>query len=121
MNLFKNLFEVAPKEELYITKLTRPLSFWTILLTFIILLFLNSFNIIHTDSLYLEILKSVLMTMTGFYFTARAIEKIASSKYSAVNLNNLDNSSKNIINTATADFNESSQVKKINPDKIAEI
>jgi len=86
-----NLFDIAPQGELYITKLTRPLSFWVVLITFIILLFLNSFNIIHTDSLYLEILKSVLMTMTGFYFTARAIEKIASYKYNQNNKNNLMN------------------------------
>ena len=83
------LFEPAPAGELLITKITRPLSFWIVLITFIILLFLNSFNIIKTDQLYLEILKSVLITMTGFYFTARSLEKISQ---------NIANNSKNTKN-----------------------
>jgi len=107
------LFEVAPQGELLITKITRPISFWVVLVTFIILLFLNSFNLIHTDSLYLEILKSVLMTMTGFYFTARAFEKIAAYKYqnntsntnpSNVNINNVNNTNSNTINPDKLNF-----------------
>jgi len=78
---FSNLFKPAENKELLITKITRPVSFWFVLLTFIILLVLNSFNVIHTDNLYLEILKLILLTMVGFYFTARSAEKIASYKY----------------------------------------
>ena len=88
--MFKELFQEAPNKELYITKLTSPLSFWLVLLTFIILIFLNSFHIVKTDSLYLEILKAVLMTMTGFYFTIRGLEKIAQYKYTDNKINNIN-------------------------------
>jgi len=73
---FKDLFSYTQDGEMYFTKITRPLSYWIILITFIILLILNSFNIIHTEQGYVEILKQVLLTMVGFYFTARTIEKI---------------------------------------------
>ena len=71
-----NLFSYTQDGEMYFTKITRPLSYWIILITFILLLILNSFNIIHTEPGYVEILKQVLLTMVGFYFTARTIEKI---------------------------------------------
>jgi len=76
----KNLFNFTQDGEMYFTKITRPLSYWIVLITFIILLILNSFNIIHTEQNYVEILKQVLLTMVGFYFTARTIEKIMSNK-----------------------------------------
>ncbi len=105
------LFSIAPQGELYITKVTRPLSFWVVLLTFIILLFLNSFKIIHTDSLYLQILKSVLMTMVGFYFTARTVEKVAA--YYSKKL-----STKNPSISSSSNSTSISSISSLNPDKL---
>jgi len=74
-------YNVNQDNDLLFTKITRPGSFWTVLISFIILLFLNSFGVIYTDPMYLEILKQLLQTMTGFYFTSRGIEKIAKIVY----------------------------------------
>jgi len=73
---FSFLFEYTPDGEMYLTKITRPVSYFIMLFIFIFLLILNSFNVIHTDELYIETLKQVLLLMTGFYFTARTLEKI---------------------------------------------
>ena len=72
----QNLFRILPNGEMFITKITRPLSFWFILIVFIILLILNSFGLIKTDPLYINTLQQLLMIMVGFYFTARSAEKI---------------------------------------------
>jgi hypothetical protein len=73
---FQNLFRILPNGEMFITKVTRPLSFWFILIVFIILLVLNSFGLIKTDPMYINILQQLLVTIVGFYFTARTAEKI---------------------------------------------
>ena len=119
-----NLFKESSDSELNITKLTRPLSFWLVLLTFIILIFLNSFQIVKTDTTYLEILKTVLITMTGFYFTMRGIEKIAQYKYqdNSSNSTNSSNSSNSIDSTVSKnELNTKKEIidsKNINPDKL---
>jgi ABC-type nickel/cobalt efflux system permease component RcnA len=114
--MFKKLFQEAPNKELYITKLTRPLSFWLVLLTFIVLIFLNSFHIVKTDSLYLEILKAVLMTMTGFYFTIRGLEKIAQYKYKN-NENEISNN-ETLTQSNQTNVENLKEIKTINPDKL---
>ena len=108
--LFSNLFKPARSEELLITKITRPVSFWFVLITFIVLLILNSFNIIHTDNLYLEILKLILLTMVGFYFTARSAEKIAKYKYQSETT--IQTANTNNANT-TADISKSQSTPDI--------
>jgi len=72
----QNFFRILPNGEMFITKITRPLSFWFVLIVFIILLIFNSFGLIKTDPLYINILQQLLITMVGFYFTARTAEKI---------------------------------------------
>ena len=72
----QNLFRILPNGEMLITKITRPLSFWFILIVFIVLLILNSFGLIKTDPMYINILQQLLITIVGFYFTARSAEKI---------------------------------------------
>ena len=117
--MFKELFQVAPNKELYITKLTRPLSFWLVLLTFIILIFLNSFHIVKTDSHYLEILKAVLMTMTGFYFTIRGLEKIAQYKYTDNKINNINSiNNETLAQSNQTDAKNLKEIRTINPDKL---
>jgi hypothetical protein len=74
-NKFSNLFKILPNGEMFITKITRPLSFWFVLLVFIILIILDGFGI-KFDTLYINILQQLLITMVGFYFTARTAEKI---------------------------------------------
>jgi len=95
-------YNVNQDNDLLFTKITRPGSFWTVLISFIILLFLNSFGIIHTDPMYLEILKQLLQTMTGFYFTSRGIEKIAKIVYE--NKNKDKNLITNITNTSDSTY-----------------
>ena len=114
------LFDVAPKEELMITKITRPLSFWLLIISFLILIFLNSFGIIHTDKYYLDIFKTLLIIMTGFYFTARSAEKIATMKYQSqanqvTQINTLGSSQDT---SETQEEPSSNILKKINPDKL---
>ena len=72
----QNLFRILPNGEMLITKITRPLSFWFILIVFIVLLILNSFGLIKTDPMYINILQQLLITIVGFYFIARSAEKI---------------------------------------------
>jgi len=103
-------------DDLLFTKITRPGSFWTVLISFIILLFLNSFGIIHTDPMYLEILKQLLQTMTGFYFTSRGIEKIAKIVYENKN-KNLDNSNNSNISNVS-NISNSSTTTDISEDDL---
>jgi len=77
--MFKWLFGNCSGEMMFV-KLTRPMAFWLLLISFLTLLFLNSFGAIKTDVEYLDILKQLLMIMTGFYFTGRTIEKVAALK-----------------------------------------
>ena len=60
---------------MFITKVTRPLSFWFVLFVFIFILFLSGFGI-KFNQIYIDILHQLLITMVGFYFTARTAEKI---------------------------------------------
>jgi len=80
MSFFSNLFKMNGGELMFV-KITRPLSFWITLLSFLSLLFLNSFGVIHTENSYMDIMKQILIIMVGFYFTARTAEKIAYLKY----------------------------------------
>ena len=113
------LFDVAPKEELMITKITRPLSFWLLIISFLILIFLNSFGIIHTDKYYLDIFKTLLIIMTGFYFTARSAEKIASMKYKNIKVTPETPETSTSTSTSTSISESNSGIlKKINPDNI---
>ena len=72
------MFEKLMQErngEMKITKITRPLTYWLMVISFLILLFLNSFGYIKTDITYIEILKQLMMVMTVFYFGGRTVEK----------------------------------------------
>ena len=89
------IFDMLPNGEMFITKVSRPISFWLVLIIFLILLILNSFGLIKTDPQYLDILKQILLIMIGFYFTARTIEKFAQVKYNN-NYNSYNNQSNSI-------------------------
>ena len=107
LDFLKKLFQREnPNTDSLFTAITRPLSYWIILISFIILIFLISFNIAKNSDA-LNYLKEVLIVVIGFYFAGRSAEKISKVK----NTNNFDNkNSMNCINNT----DNSKMINKLN-------
>jgi len=114
------IFDILPNGEMFITKVSRPISFWLVLLIFLILLILNSFGLIKTDPQYLDILKQILLIMIGFYFTARTIEKFAQVKYNNYNNNYNNNYSNGYNNNYNSYNNQSNSISSMNSMSVSE-
>ena len=108
LDFLKKLFQrETPNSDSLFTSITRPLSYWFILISFLVLVFLVSFSIAK-DSNALNYLKEILIVVIGFYFAGRSAEKISKVKNSNESnnfTNNLNNKLDNNFNINSSDTN----------------